>query len=161
LGEQGTNHLSGRDFVTVNPADPSVRHARLRKAPAPVSCAITFLRGTVLDERNSAVFRLVRRTDRVWRRRIVGALCAGVFLLTFLALAPHLVHHLFEPEHHHAASCPFLALSYQAPLQPDALNIAPPLRVVGAANQDVAVWPLVLPVCPCHSRAPPQPSSVV
>ena len=105
--------------------------------------------------------RLLSRTDGAWRRRTVGALCAGVFLLTFLALAPHLVHHLFEPEHHHAASCPFLALSHQAPIQPDALNLAPPLWVVGPVNQDVTVWPLVLPVSPRHSRAPPQPASVV
>ena len=103
---------------------------------------------------------LTRRTDRMWRQRIVGASCAAVFLLTFLALAPHLLHHLFEPDHH-AASCPFLALSHQAPMQPDMPNLAPPHWVVGVLNHDLAAWPLVTPISARHSRAPPQLAAVV
>lgn len=62
------------------------------------------------------------------RRFIVaGALTAGLFLASLIALPPHLVHHFFDEDQGRQA-CPLLAQSQQTPeLQTDLPTLTSPI----------------------------------
>jgi hypothetical protein len=94
--------------------------------------------------------------DRMpWRRKTVGALAAGFFLIYLIALAPHLVHHLLD-EDHDSPSCPFLALSQHTPgLQPDPPTLTcPTLAEVLDEQGPTLSFPAPL-IHASHPRGPP------
>jgi len=96
-----------------------------------------------------------RGNGRLWRRQIVGTLAAGCFLVYSIALAPHLVHHLFDQDHD-TPSCPFLALSQHTPeLQPDPPTLTC-LILTGTLEDQKPTLSLLSPLIHSgHPRAPP------
>jgi hypothetical protein len=98
---------------------------------------------------------LPRRPRRPWRDRALCALCAGVFLLTLAALAPHLIHHLADPDHE-SPTCPFMALSHQSPMQPELPDLAPAFLSAIASDCYLPGHALPSRRSASRSRAPPQ-----
>ncbi|HEV8663035.1 MAG TPA: hypothetical protein VGT06_07855 [Candidatus Methylomirabilis sp.] len=98
------------------------------------------------------VLRAVRHPRRLTP---VGALAAALFVAQFLALPPHLVHHIADADDSRA-TCPQLAQSQQTPVvQVD----PPPLVSPGAVEVLPPAPPGALPpsslVAPHSPRAPP------
>jgi hypothetical protein len=94
-------------------------------------------------------------------RRLCGLLTAGLFLVFFAGLAPHVVHHLFEGESHARTSdCPFASLAERQPGAP--LAVSDPCVAVDAGVSVIVSDRGVLPVLartPSEARAPPIASS--
>ena len=91
-------------------------------------------------------------------QRFLAGLTVGLFSVYLLALAPHLVHHLFTDDHGRPA-CPYLAQSQQNPeLQPDPPALPLPSRTVTIEVPLPEASPRS-PALPLkHPRAPPCPA---
>lgn len=90
------------------------------------------------------------------RCKTLGVLTAGLFLAYLIALAPHLVHHLFE-EGHGQPECSFLAQSQQTHVvqaDPPVLTPLAPAEILEAAFPGTPLPPPDLTVS--HPRAPPR-----
>jgi hypothetical protein len=85
----------------------------------------------------------------------VGSLTAALFLALVVAQAPHLVHHLFEPEQHQS-ECAFASGAERTQaLTPDLVTLAPAdlVQATGPVAADAQLPGLAL--SPADPRAPP------
>lgn len=85
----------------------------------------------------------------------VGALTAVFFVALLVAQAPHLVHHLFDPDHQQS-ECVFAAGAERThAVEADAVTVAPAVQLQGAdpLPADMAFPSLAL--APSDARAPP------
>lgn len=85
----------------------------------------------------------------------MGALTAALFVAYFVALAPHLVHHIVA-EGHSRPACPHLVQSQQAPaVQVDPPTLVPPepVETLKAVLPEAVALPS--PDAPYPPRAPP------
>jgi hypothetical protein len=89
--------------------------------------------------------------------QFVARLTAGVFLLSLIALSPHLVHHLFEA-HHGLPSCPFLAQAQHTPsLQPEPPALSHPQLAGSLETPELGITPFPREGSHANPRAPPPP----
>ncbi|OLC17386.1 MAG: hypothetical protein AUH29_01940 [Candidatus Rokubacteria bacterium 13_1_40CM_69_27] len=85
---------------------------------------------------------------------IVGCLTGALFVVYVVGLAPHLVHHLFDP-HQTQADCPFATAAEREHAMPVAVvTVVTPVTAVSLPPPPTLDLPVTVPAV-ASARAPP------